>query len=154
MDIHEINRILREKAIAAGLCNEWQQKIWNRDLSVTELLTIYKRGIDFSLKQEWFDYDFIKEEFSLDELHENLIYIDEEIDISDAESGTWVFLGECTGKVTFRDFSVGNIYVRHTSNIKVESEDMSKVFVSIYDDAMAELDTMDCSTGKLYDRRK
>lgn len=154
MDIHGINQTLRQQAIAAGLCEEWQEKIWNRDLTIVELLSIYKRGIDFSLKQEWFDYDFIKKAFPLEELHESNIYIDEEVDIRDAESGTWVFLGECTGKVTFRDFSVGNVYVRHSSDITVVSEDMAKVFVSIYDDATADVEAVDCATARLYDRRK
>lgn len=154
MDIKEINRVLRTKAIKAGLCEDWQKNIWNRDLSLVELLTIYKRGIDFSLKQEWFDYDFIKEAFPKDVLHESNIFIDESVNIRDAESGTWVFLGNCGGEITFRDFSVGNVYLRHNTDLKIIARDMSKVFVSQYDESTAETIPLDGSTIKRYDRRK
>ena len=154
MDIHEINQILREQAIKAGLCKDWQERIWNKDLSLTQLLLIYKRGIDFSLKQEWFDYGFIKKVFPMEELHENLIYMDEEVDIRDAESGTWVFLGECTGSIVFKDFSIGNLYVRHNSEISVRSVDFAKVFISVYDEAEVTRTSIDGGIIKYYDRRK
>lgn len=154
MDIHEINSILREKAVKAGLYDEWQTKIWNRDLNVTELLSIFKRGIDFSIKNDWLDYGFCKMVFTAEELHESGIYIDEEVDIRAAESGTYVLIGECTGQITFRDFSVGNVYVRHTSDMRITSIDMAKVFVSVYDDANAECVGLDGGTIKRYDRRK
>ena len=153
MDIHEVNKVLREKAVAAGLCDDWQERVWNRDLTMTELLTIYKRGIDFSLKQEWFDYDFFKREFPIEELHEANIYIDEDVDIMDADSGTYVFLGHCRGTVRFRNFSVGNLYIRHTSDMRITAEDMAKVFVSVHDGSEVTADQMDCSTIRLYDRR-
>ena len=153
MDIREINKVLREKAIQAGLCNDWQERVWNRDLTMTELLTIYKRGIDFSLKQEWFDYDFIKREFPIEELHEANIYIDEEVNIKEAESGTWVFLGKCHGSICFDDFTVGNIYLRHDTRMKVISKYMAKVFVAQYDNAEAEVHSRDGGIIKQYDRR-
>ena len=154
MEISELNKVLRTKAIEAGLCDDWQNNIWNRDLSLDELLTIYIRGIDFSLKQEWFDYDFIKEEFPADILHRHNIYLDEYISIGDASSGTWVFIGNCEGEITFKDFSVGTLYLRHNSRIKVVTKDMAKVFISLYDESEVDVEQLEYSTAKVYDRHR
>lgn len=153
MDIKEINAILRTKAIKAGLCEDWQKNVWNRDLSIPELLEIYKRGFDFSLKQEWFDYDFIKVAFPTEELHKAHIYLDEEVGIEDAEGGTWIFLGKCRGHIGFRGFSVGTVYLRHESGLGVSAHDMAKVFVSMYEQSGTETMAEPGSVIKVYDRR-
>lgn len=137
MDIKELNRILRNKAIKFGLCDDWQQNIWNKDLSVPELLQIYIKGFDFSVKNDWLDYDFIKEVMSKEDLHEANIFIDENLDITMTDSGYAVFLGRCGCTLNVSGMKVVTVYVRHNSNVDVNATGGAMVFVHCYDDAEA-----------------
>ena len=133
MEISELNRILRNKAIKHGLCDEWQQKVWHRDLSYGELLGIFIKGFDFSVKEDWLDYDFCKEVFPADELHKAHIYIDEDVDLKASEGGYYVFLGKCRGRLVADGLVALTVYVRHGSRMDVVADDGAKVFVTCYD---------------------
>ena len=135
MDIKDINTILRTKAIKAGLCEDWQNNKWNKVLTKDELLELYIKGIDFSLKQEWFDYDFIKVAFNKEDLHRHNIYLDENVAIEDAQNGYYVFLGKCTGTLWVNGLKAVTVYVRHDSVINVEAFDGARVQVRYYDNS-------------------
>ena len=135
MDIKDINTILRTKAIKAGLCEDWQNNKWNKVLTKDELLELYIKGIDFSLKQEWFDYDFIKVAFNKEDLHRHNIYLDEKVAIEDAKNGYYVFLGKCTGTLWANGLKAVTVYVRHDSVINVEAFDGARVQVRYYDNS-------------------
>lgn len=152
MEISELNRILRNKAVKHGLCDEWQQKIWNRDLSYSELLGIFIKGFDFSVKEDWLDYDFCKEVFPADELHKAHIYIDEEVDLSASESGYYVFLGKCRGRLAAGGLVAVTAYLRHQSSIDVLAADGAKVFVTCYDESNASCGSDGWSVIKKYDK--
>ena len=155
MEQKELSIALREMACKqpTPLCTEWTEQ-WKDNSNIDVLLDKYISGLDFCIKNDYPPLDFCRENFDKEDLHRHNIYLDDEIDIKNANSGTWVFIGDCEGTIRFKDFSVGTIYIRHTSNINVVCEDMAKVFVSLYDDGNAELDPMDYSVAKLYDRRK
>lgn len=155
MEGKELSITLREMACSqpTPLCREWTDK-WMDDSDIDTLLDKFVRGQDFCIKNGYPPLDFCRRNFSPEDLHRHHIYLDEEVDILDAESGVWIFLGECTGRVYFNGFSVGTVYVRHSSNICVHVRDMAKAFVSVYESG----DTL-CigdrgTTVRLYDRRK
>lgn len=137
MEISELNRILRNKAIRYGLCEQWQNEIWNKNLSIPELLAIYIKGFDFSVKNDWLDYDFIKEVFPVEELHKAGIYIDEEVDVTADMSGYYVFLGKCTGRLTATGFVSLRVYVRHNSNINLMALDGARMIATFYENSSA-----------------
>ncbi len=154
MNQKELSIALRTSARAQKkpLCNEWFGE-WKDDSSIDDLLDKYVRGIDFCIENDYPTLDFIRENFNRDDLHRHNIYIDEVVDVC-AKSGSYVFLGTCSGRIRTSGFSVVVCYLRHDSNISVVSDDMSKVFVSIYESAKCETDSLDASTIKCYDRRK
>ena len=154
MELSEINRVLRDKAVKAGLCDEWQSKIWNRDLSIEELLYIYKKGIDFSVKNKWFSYDFIKKAFQKDELHKANIYLDEEVDLDGSESGIYVFTGNCNGTLVIDGLVAVTVYVLDSCNVSVKASGGAKVFVSYYHDSSGSCLSDGFSTIKKYMRQK
>ena len=132
MEISEINRILRNKAVKTWLCEEWQQTVWNRELSYGELLDIFIRGFDFSVKYDWLDYDFCKEVFPQEELHGHHIYVDEDVDI-EGESGYYVFLGDCRGRLVLDGLKATTVYIRHTSHVDIVATGGARVSVRYYD---------------------
>lgn len=146
---------LREMACIqpVPLCEKWTRE-WVDDTDIDGLLDKFVRGQDFCIRNDYPPLAFISENFDRNDLHRHHIYLDEEVAIADAESGTWIFLGRCTGNVAFRDFSVGNVYVRHSSDIGVSAYGQSKVFVSLYEKSDASLKSSPGSRLRLYDRRK
>lgn len=154
MELEELNRILREKAVGAGLCEEWQSKIWNRNLSIQELLYIYKKGIDFSIKNKWFSYDFIKKSIPVKELHKSNIYLDEEVDLECSEGGYYVFVGNCNGTLVIDGMVAATVYVLDNSNVSVKASGGARVFVSYHDESMGACLSDRQSTIKKYLRQK
>ena len=153
MEQKELSIALREMACCqkTPLCAEWT-KAWKDNTNIDGLLDKYIKGIDFCIKNDYPPLDFCRENFEKEDLHRHNIYLDEYVEIADASSGVWVFVGDCEGEITFRDFSVGTIYLRHGSKIKVRTLGMSKVFVSLYDESEVEVEKLEYSTIKLYDR--
>lgn len=154
MDITELNKVLREKAVEHGLCDDWQKNIWNRDLSYQELLMIFIRGFDFSVNKDWIDYGFIKEVFPEEELHKGNVYIDEKVVINEASNGYYVFLGNCEAEVYIDGFKAVTVYVRHQSKVNVNASGGAKVFVTYYDQSKGKCMSDGWSACKRYDRRK
>lgn len=154
MDIKVINDVLRRQAVGAGLCKDWQENKWNRVLSKDELMSLYLKGIDFSLKKEWFDYDFIRKAFTQEELRNRNIYLDEEIVIPDASSGQYVFLGKCRVDITFNGFQAAVIYCRHDSEVNVKAYEGARIFVRYYDASRGSCKSDDWSVIKTFNRRK
>lgn len=154
MELSELNLILRNKAIEFGLCNDWQTKIWNKVLSYQDLIAIYIRGFDFSVDNDWIDYEFIKKVFPIEELHKGNIYLDEKVNITDGGNGYYVFLGNCEAEVSIDGIKATTIYVRHQSHVNVNASGGAKVFVTYYDQSKGKCRSDGWSACKKYDRRK
>lgn len=147
----QLNKTLKQEAISLGLCRKWQRE-WG-DCSEYELIDKYKRGIDFCIKNQYPTNEFIKENFNSDLLHENLIFVDEYINISDSPSGVYILNGECTGTLCFSEFAVATLYVRHSSNINILAGEFAKIFVRLYDDAEADVVEIENAEVRVYERR-
>jgi len=132
MTERELNISLREMARSAGLCDEWYGE-WSDDDTIDMCLDRYVRGFDFAVKNDYPSIDFIRKNFSRDDLHRHNIYIDEDIQISDAENGYYVFLGKCSGDLWVNGFKAVTVFVRHGSRINVGSFDGARVQVRYYD---------------------
>ena len=152
MTLSELNSFLRNKAIKFGLCQEWQNTIWNCELSYSELLDIYIKGFDFSLDNDWLDYEFCKREFPAEELHAHNIYIDEDVDL-EGENGYYIFIGHCTGKVTFDGLYAATVYVLRDSNISVCSYGGARTLALVYDRGRILSRSDNFSHIKVLDRR-
>lgn len=153
MTDRELNIALREMAWASGLCDEWYGE-WSDDDSIDLCLERYIRGFDFAVEKDYPPLDFIRRNFSIEDLHRHNIYLDEEVDIEADRSGYYVFLGNCRGRLTVDGFVAVTVYVRHTSDVSVESFNGSKVFVSYYDKSEGSCKHDGWSKCKRYDRRK
>lgn len=149
MTDREMNIALREMARQTGACSPILEG-WSDEDTVDALAERYIKTLDFATGRDFPPLDFIRKHFRLEDLHRHNIYLDEKVDIEDAKNGIYVFLGACTGRIVFREYGVGTLYLRHETRLQVVSEDVSKVFVRLY-----ELSDCDClSNVRVYDRRK
>ncbi len=132
--MNKLNEELKNQAIAHGLCEQWQSG-WQNDKTAQKLINMYKRGIDFCIKNDYPSVEYIKQHFSTDILRENLIYVDETVDIATADSGVFLFFGSCSGSISIDQFSVATIYVRHDCELTINANGFSKVFIRLYENA-------------------
>jgi hypothetical protein len=138
--MNELNTELRQLAVKLGLCNQWQSQ-WNGEKSQQELIDMYIKGLDFCLKHDYPNKNYIKQEFDHDLLVANHIYVDEDINLPNGISGIYVLNGECSGELHFSNWEVATIYVRHNTHVKVTASRFAKVFIRLYDDASAETES-------------
>ena len=150
--MENLSETLKQQAISLGLCAKWTSE-WADDSDQQTLIDKYVRGIDFSLAYNWPSNDFIKANFDRDLLHKNLIFVDEHIDLDNAPSGVYIVNGECSGTSRLAPWSVATIYLRHTSYVRIEAGDFSRVFVRLYDDSDTVTKAGEGTAVKVYDRR-
>ena len=152
MTERELNICLREMAREAGLCDEWYGA-WKDDSTIDECLDRYIRGHDFAVKHDWPAVDFIRENFTIHDLHRHNIYLDEGVQV-EAENGYYVFLGDSKATVVADGFKAVTIYCRHDSEVNVRAFNGARVFVTYYDRSSGVCKSDDWSTCKSYDRNR
>ena len=151
IDMENLSETLKQQAISLGLCKQWTEAWGNPDQQ--DLIDKYKSGLDFCIEHQYPSNEFIRENFDRELLHENLIYVDEQLCLDDAPSGEYVLNGECTGTLHFRSWTAATVYVRHTSNVSIIAEDFAKVFVRVYDGAEVNVCDVGDAVVKVYERR-
>lgn len=130
MEEKDLSARMRDEAIDLGLCKQWTEE-WGY-AGKHAMCEKFINGLDFCINHNWPSVDVIKNEFG-DVIHEHGIYADENVDIKGED--TIVLNGHCQGSVGVVNASVGNIYVRHTSDVRISVKDYAYVHISVYDDA-------------------
>lgn len=150
--MENLSETLKQQAISLGLCKQWTEAWGNPDQQ--DLIDKYKSGLDFCIEHQYPSNEFIRENFDRELLHENLIYVDEQLCLDDAPSGEYVLNGECTGTLHFRSWAAATVYVRHTSHVCIIAEDFSKVLVRVYDEAEVNVCDVGDAVVRIIDRKK
>lgn len=118
------------EAIDLGLCKQWTEEWGIADKH--DMCEKFVNGLDFCIKHNWPSVEIIKKDFG-DVMHDHGVYADETVHIQG--DGTVVLNGCCDGSVSFSDMVVGNLYVRHSCNVRVYVRDFAYVHISVYDQA-------------------
>ena len=134
MENEELSISLREIARSqkTPLCDEWYNE-WKDNTSIDELLEKYIKGFDFAVKNDYPSLEFCRKMFDKNDLHRHNIYLDENVNIEDANNGYYVFIGNSKGDIIIDGFKAVTIYVRHDSNINVRAFNGAIVTVFYYD---------------------
>ena len=139
----------KEIAIEAkkfGLCAEW----YKRMLAVTnyqQLAEMYFDGDDWSMEKDFPSIELLRKHKgailpyrmvvdSVLEKFKNCLRI--------------AFFGNCDAEITYTDYSVGTVIVRHQSKVKISAFGSSKVFINILDDAEVEVEAIENSEVIIY----
>jgi hypothetical protein len=148
-----ISKELRSMARENGLCDKWFKE-WDDDTTDEELFDKYKRGIDFSIDHEWITNDFIKSHWSKELLHRNGIFVDDKDVAVESLNTTVIVNGDSDITLSYALYDFADIYVRHTSKVKVIARQGAKIFVNIYDEAEVTVDKDDTSKVYIYNNKK
>ena len=151
MDDRELALLFRKELDEMGFCSKFQE-LWREDFTRTELIDLYRRGIEYCIEHDWPSVEFIKNHFSRDMLRKGRVYVDDDFGFVAGESGVYVFNGTSNGTVDFERFDTATIYVRHNSNVVINAGGLSRVFVEVYDNSSVTINQKDVAVAFVYMR--
>lgn len=125
-----INKLLKEKAIDCGLCDQWKKE-WEQDWDFEKLANQFYRGLDFYLKTRFIPTKFFKESFDIDFLRKNGILVDDKYSLLNPENA--ILIGNSNGTVRMNGFKATNVYVVDKSHLKIIAKNRSFVIVHALD---------------------
>jgi hypothetical protein len=133
------SRQLYDQAIKLGLCSKWQGD-WNGE-SVESLCSMYKRGIQFCIENDYPSVEFMVDKFR-GKTEKHGLYISERFSIK-AEQDVYILNGNCNGKVENNGWGVTKIYVRHNSVLNLVVRGNSMTYIDMYDNTSLDLTILD-----------
>jgi hypothetical protein len=144
---NKLSSDLKKQAISLGLCEQWQNTWGNPNEQ--ELINKFLHGINFCLAHNYPSNEFIKKNFDEEVLHRNNIYVDCDIQRRNPRQIV-VVQGKSTGLIMYDGYNTADVYVRHDSDIVVDCTRMSKIFISVYDNAKVKVIQKDGATVYVY----
>lgn len=127
----ELVNQIKQDGIAKGLCREWQNKL-KPGTSMETLVTLFIRGIDFCVKNDFPTLEFMRMHFK-GKCEPYGAFVD---DVLEKRNAPDVILnGNCSAKLVYDGYSVCRAVVRHTSN----------ACVTVFGHACVTIDVFDCA---------
>ena len=133
-----LGRKLASEAHAKGICKEWYYRLRETN-DMHTLVRMFLEGIDFCIKEDYPSAKFFK---IFDGIRQRYgIFMDEQINVKDAEYV--VAFGKCAGMAEYTDYSAGQIFVKHESELTIAVSCNSFVMVDMFDDSTVEISGYD-----------
>jgi molybdopterin converting factor small subunit len=124
---------MRNDGAGKGLCRLYQLRL--RDgLSVKDLSDLYKGGMKFCIDNDFPTLDFLREHYR-GKCEEYGVYIDDAVAEELHNPDTVVMNGESVAFFRYNEYTVSQLYVRHTSKAAVVVGGNAIVTISLFDDA-------------------
>lgn len=145
----ELSIELRDMARKAGLCDQWFGE-WKDDSDNATLFDKYKRGIDFCIEHGYPTNEYIKSHWDKEMLIDNNIFVDDKDVSVEMVKGTVIVNGDSDISLKCESFGTADVYVRHTSKMKVAATGFARVMLNVYDDAEVEVDCSEMAKVYVY----
>ena len=138
----------KEIAIEAkkyGLCAEWYRKM----LAVTtykQLAEMYFDGDDWSMEKDFPSLSLLRKHKGAF-LPYGLV-----VDSTEKFQNNFriAFFGNSESEISYSDYAVGNVIVRHQSKVKIKASGNAKVFVNLIDEARVEIEATENAEVIIY----
>ena len=138
---------LKSQAESLGACERGLNGL--EKLNEHELINRYVHFIDFAIENNFPSNEFIKENFDRSLLEHNNIYVDAEFERRNARQVV-VIQGESKGVLLFDGLTTSDVYIRHDSEVTVDCSRLSKIFISLYDNAKVNVTKRDGASVYVY----
>ena len=142
-----IGKQLKSQAESLGACEKGLNGL--EKLNEHELINRYIHFIDFAIAVNWPSNEFIKENFDRSLLEHNNIYVDAEFERRNARQVV-VIQGESKGVLLFDGLTTSDVYIRHDSEVTIDCSRLSKIFISVYDNAKIHVTQRDGASVYVY----
>ena len=139
MEFQQLKKRLAEEAKANGICEEWYNHILNAP-SKERLLTLFVKGLDFCLKNEftddlWAEFQGMRQHYG--------VFKNEPIEVKDLRNV--VAFGTSEGTAEFTGFHVAQIWARDNVKISIKASGYAYITVDIADRAEVEITASDAA---------
>lgn len=124
-----------EEAKKFGICDKFRKELEDRELTTDQLLTMYHRGLDFCMENNFPSRKIVRQ-FRIADLHRNGIYYDYDGDIHFRKSFL-VINGKSNVDVTIS--RVTTLYLRDNSKARLTLDDGAFCYVSLHDNSQVEI---------------
>lgn len=141
--MNELNKELRDQAIALGLCKEWQNS-WSKDWSNEKMVERMYKGLDFCLIHHYPSNDFLLKHFDLDFLRRNNIFVNDKYSVCNPKQS--LVLGKSEVTIRYNAWGNGSIHIRDNSYAKIHARNKSFVIVHLYENARVDAEQVDKAT--------
>lgn len=148
---NNLGKKLKSQAEMLGACDKGLDNLDR--LNEQELVNRYIHFIEFAIDKNWPSNEFIKENFDRSLLEHNNIYVDSVIERRNARQVV-VVQGSSSGVLLYDGYTTADVYVRHDSEITIDCSRMSKVFISVYDNAKVKVLQRDGASVYVYAKSK
>lgn len=138
---------LKSQAESLGACEKGLNGL--DKLNEQELINRYVHFIDFAIENNFPSNEFIKENFDKSLLEHNNIYVDAEFERRNARQVV-VIQGESKGVLLFDGMTTSDVYIRHDSEVTIDCSRLSKIFISVYDNAKIHVTQRDGASVYVY----
>ena len=139
----KLNTELKEKAIAVGLCEQWQSE-WTKSWTPKKMVEKYFEGINFCAENHYPDKEFIKQAFERKFLRKNNVLVDDEYSLLNPEQA--MIMGTSKSNIRFNGTTLGRIHVQGDSDVKVYAKNRCHVMLHVWDKAQVKIETEDRAT--------
>lgn len=142
-----IGKQLKSQAESLGACEKGLNGL--EKLNEQELINRYIHFIDFIVEKDFPSNEFIKNNFDKSLLEHNNIYVDAEFERRNARQVV-VIQGESKGVLLFDGMTTSDVYIRHDSEVTIDCSRLSKIFISVYDNAKIHVTQRDGASVYVY----
>lgn len=142
-----IGKQLKSQAESLGACEKGLNGLDR--LNEQELINRYVHFIDFVIENNFPSNEFIKDNFDKSLLEHNNIYVDAEFERRNARQVV-VIQGESKGVLLFDGMTTSDVYIRHDSEVTIDCSRLSKIFISVYDNAKIHVTQKDGASVYVY----
>lgn len=130
--MNELNKTLRDSAIALGLCKQWQAD-WNQDWDVDKMADKFWQGINFCVKNHYPDKDFIVNTFDKNTLRGKCIIADDKYSLLNPSQA--LIIGNSQSTIRYNALASGRIHIQHDSAVTLTAKGRSRVIAHVWDRA-------------------
>lgn len=128
-----------------GLCAEWY-KIMLAVTTYKQLAEMYFDGDDWSMENDFPSLSLLRKHKGAILPYGLVVDSTEKFD----NNFRIAFFGNTETELSYSDYAVGNVIVRHQSKVKIKASGNAKVFVNLIDEAMVEVEASENSIVIIY----
>lgn len=141
--MNELNKDLRNQAVALGLCSDWQE-LWKKDWSKEKMVEMMYKGLDFCLEYHYPSNDYILKHFDLDFRRQSNVYVNDKYSVCNPKQS--LVLGSSEITIRYNAWWNGSIHVRDNSTARIYARNKSFVIVHLYENAYVTAEQTDKAT--------
>ena len=130
-------------ATEKGICKPWREDM--AKATMKEYCEMFFKGSDWALEKDFPSLGLLRKYKTTS--HYGL-YTDAKVKKENAKQ--IAFFGESESELEYNEHHIGEIYIRHKSNVKIIAKDNSIIYVTITDGATVEIEAEESAKVTVY----